>query len=103
MGKYEDLFWKEGWDLVGENNDAVDYLWKRIGLLEMAMGRSFQNFMTEVVDQWLRFSNVFIVKARGNVGPFFAGKLKPADGEEPIIGYYVLPAETVEVFKKQAQ
>jgi len=59
--------------------------------------------MSEVVDQWLRFSNVFIVKARGNVGPFFSGKLRPADGEEPIIGYYVLPTETVEVLRNKTQ
>jgi len=99
MGKYEDLFWKEGWDLVSENNEAVDYLWQRIGLLEMAMGRSFQGFISEAVDQWLRFSNVFIVKARGNIGPFFPGKLRPQKGEDPIIGYYILPTETVEILR----
>jgi hypothetical protein len=97
FGKYNELFWKEGWEIVSENSDAVDYLWQRIDYLEIAMNRPFQEFLIEAIDQLVRFSNVFIVKSRGDIAPFFPGKLRTANDKNPIAGYYVLPTETIEI------
>lgn len=99
ISKYKELFWKEGWQLIGENPDAVNYLWQRIDYMEIAMQRPFQEFLTEVVDQLVRFHNVFIVKARGNLAPYFPGRLVSLDGKDPIIGYYVLPTEQIEILR----
>lgn len=99
FSKYRELIWKEGWDIVGKNDDAVAYLWKRINLMEVAMKRSFYDFLVEVADQLVKFNNVFIVKGRGDLAPFFPGKLYPPRGEKPIVGYYVLPTEKVEILR----
>jgi hypothetical protein len=62
ISKYKDLFWKEGWKIVGENQEAVSYLYQRIDYMEMAMKRPFLDFLIDLSDQLIKFSNVFAVK-----------------------------------------
>ncbi len=90
--KYKDLFWKEGWDVVGENSEAVDYLAQRLDLFEETMARPFNDFLIEVVDQLVKFANCFIVKVRGSLDPYYR-----INDEDSIIGYYVIPAETIKI------
>jgi hypothetical protein len=99
FSKYQELFWKEGFDIVSENPDAVTYIWERIDFMEVAMRRPFQEFLMEVIDQLVKFSNVFIVKARGDLAQFFPGPLHMQEGQKPIIGYYVLPTEQIEILR----
>lgn len=100
--KYKELFWKEGWDIISENPDAVEYLYQRIDFLEEAMGRPFSSLLEEIVDNVVKFSNAFVVEARGNIQPYFPGKLKPSKGKSlPISGYYLIPTETVRIYRNQ--
>ena len=103
FGKYSDLFWKEGWTLTGENIEALDYVWSRIDFMEKTMNQSFEAFLGEVVDQLLKFSNVFIAKARLDVQPYVRGK-RPLPDEEAssmVAGFYIIPTETVRVKRDQ--
>lgn len=102
--KHSELFWKEGWDLVGENPEAVDYLWQRIDYMELSLGKPFQEFLTEVVDQLTKFGNVFIVKARDKKGvldQYFPDRLYTPQGKNPILGYYIIPTEQVEILRNK--
>lgn len=96
VNKYKELMWKEGWDIVSENDDAVAYIKERLDYMELAMGRSFQSLLTDIADQLIKFSNCFIAKARGDLQPFFPERLRKSD-KDPIVGYYIIPAETVEI------
>lgn len=95
--KYKELFWKEGFEIVSENNEAAQYLWQRFDVFEEVMGRPFTDFMKEVVDQLVKFSNVFIVESRKDIRPIFPGQLYPPEGKETICGYYIIPTETVKI------
>lgn len=99
FSKYGELFWKEGWDIVGENPEAVDYLWQRIDYFEIAMNRPFQDFLDSVADNLFKFHNCFIVKSRGDLNEFFPTKLEGLSDKDPVIGYYVLPTEQVEIVR----
>lgn len=99
MSKYKDLFWKEGWEITSENTEAISYLLQRIDFMEIAMKRPFVDFLIEVSDQLFKFSNAFIVKARGDLGEYFPDKLFPMTGELPLIGYYLIPTEQVRIFR----
>ena len=99
MSKYKELFWKEGWQITGENSEAVGYLYKRIDFMEMAMKRPFLDFLIEVSDQLFKFSNAFIVKARGDISEFFPDKLTPIGSTQPIVGYYLIPTEQVRILR----
>lgn len=97
--KYKDLFWKEGWKIVGENQEAVAYLYQRIDYMEMAMKRPFLDFLMDLSDQLIKFGNVFAVKARGDLSEFFPTTLTPINSTQPIVGYYLIPTEQVRILR----
>lgn len=99
FSKYKELFWKEGWEITGENVRAVNYLYHRIDLFEEIMGRSFTDFLTEAVDQFIKFGNVFIAKARGDLTGLVDHRLDASPNEYPICGYYIIPTETVRILR----
>lgn len=99
ISKHKELFWKEGWEIVSENQEAVSYLLQRIDYMEMAMKRPFLDFLIEVSDQLFKFGNAFIVKGRGDIAPFFPLKLKPLNTDYPIAGYYLIPTEQVRILR----
>lgn len=99
MSKYKELFWKEGWEIVSENPEAVSYLYQRIDFMEIAMKRPFLDFLSEVSDQLFKYANAFIVKARGDLTEYFPGKLNPMSGDLPIVGYYLIPTEQVRIYR----
>lgn len=99
--KYKDLFWKEGWKIAGESEEATKYLYQRIDYMEMAMKKPFLDFLVEVSDQLIKFGNVFIVKARGDLNEYFPTKLNPVGDNNamPITGYYLIPTEQVRILR----
>jgi hypothetical protein len=99
INKYKELFWKEGWEIVGENPEAVRYLYQRIDYMEMAMKRPFLDFLIEVSEQIFKFANVFIVKARGDISEYFPSSLEPMGGLQPVVGYYLIPTEQVRILR----
>lgn len=99
INKYKELFWKENWKIVGENPQAVAYLYQRIDFFEMTMKRPFLDFLTELSDQLFKFGNVFIVKARGDISDYFPEKLTPVLADLPLIGYYLIPTEQVRILR----
>jgi hypothetical protein len=99
FSKHQELFWKQGWEIVGENPAAVDYLWQRIDHLEIAMNRPFQEFLEDISDQMIKFSNCFAVKARGDLEEYFPTRLRTVRGSQPLLGFYLIPTETVQVMR----
>jgi hypothetical protein len=99
VGKYKDLFWKEGWQIVGENPAAVEYLYQRIDYMEMAMKRPFLDFLIDLSDQLFKFANVFIVKGRGDLSEYFPSKIEPVNASQPVVGYYLIPTEQTRILR----
>ena len=99
MSKYKDLFWKEGWQIVGENPEAVAYLYQRIDYMEMAMKRPFLDFLIDLSDQLFKFANVFIVKARADLSEYFPSQLTPVSSTQPVVGYYLIPTEQTRILR----
>ena len=99
MAKYQDLFWKEGWQIVGENPEAVAYLYQRIDYMEMAMRRPFLDFLIDLSDQLFKFSNVFIVKARADLAEYFPKALEAVGAAQPVVGYYLIPTEQARILR----
>lgn len=99
FAKYRELMWKEGWTINSENDEAVKYLFERIEFMEAAMRRPFNNFMADVADQLVKYGNAFVVKARGDLSPYYPRKLYTADDQNPILGYYMIPTQQVEILR----
>jgi len=97
ISKYKELIWKEGWEIISENVEAVDYLYQRIDYMELIMERPFNEFLVETMDQLIKFHNVFIGISRGDIRPLFPGNLKPEAGKDTVSGFYLIPTEQVEI------
>ena len=99
LNKYKELFWKENWKIVGENPEAVSYLYQRIDFMEMAMKRPFLDFLTEITEHLFKYANVFIVKARGDISEYFPSSIQGINGDMPVVGYYLIPTEQVRILR----
>lgn len=98
FNKYRELMWMNGWDLVSSSPDAVEYLYQRIEFMQIAMKQPFQQFLETAVDQLVKFHNCFIVKSRGDLAPYFPGRIKAVGSNDfPVIGYEIVPAETMRI------
>ena len=99
LNKYKELFWKENWSIVGENQEAVSYLYQRIDYMEMAMKRPFLDFLIEITEHLFKYANVFIVKARGDISEYFPSQIQGVNSELPVVGYYLIPTEQVRILR----
>jgi len=99
VSKYKELFWKEGWQIVGENPEAVAYLYRRIDYMEIAMKRPFSEFLNELSDQLIKYANVFIVKARADINEYFPDNISPINASNPVAGYYLIPTEQTYILR----
>lgn len=97
LNKYRELLWKNGWDIVSDNPEAVEYLYERLAVMELAMRQPFSELLTEAGDQLVKFGNLFLAKARADVNEYYPRNLQQMAGRGQVAGYYVLPAETMEV------
>jgi hypothetical protein len=101
FAKYKELIWKEGWELTAENPDVMEYLHQRFDIMEIMMRRPIQDVFIDVGDQIVKFANAFLAKSRGDVTPFVNVSLTPISGKDVISGYYVVPAETMQISRDQ--
>ena len=99
LNKYKELFWKENWSIVGENQEAVSYLYQRIDYMEMAMKRPFLDFLIEITEHLFKYANVFVVKARGDISEYFPSQIQGVNAELPVVGYYLIPTEQVRILR----
>ncbi len=97
LSKYRELLWKNGWDITGDNYEAVEYLYRRLDFIQLTMGKSFNELLVELGEELVKFNNAFLVKARGDVAPYFPEPLHPINERGPIAGFYLIPAQTVEI------
>lgn len=99
VDKHSALMFKNGWELVGKDDGAVEYVWTRLKLMAEATGQSVDAFLQEVADNYIQLGNAFIVKARakGSAGLPSGVTAVGYSGKQPIAGYFVLPAQQVTI------
>ena len=62
--KYSCMFFKAGWNLKAENQEAVDYINKRFKMMTICTGKPIEMLFQETTDDLNRYSNAFWVKMR---------------------------------------
>jgi len=97
--KYVDYMFKAGFDIVGKNTKAVEYIKLRLAAMSVAIDKSLDEFLIEIAEDLVRFHNVFIVKARAtNTYQYPKGiTVKPVLSNRPVAGYFLLPVSTVRI------
>lgn len=98
LDKYTEMIFKAGWDFVGKNPAAVDYVRMRFKLMAEATQIPTQQLFLEVVEDLVKYSNVIIAKARAKDQLPFQGLQVMGVGENmPVAGYFPLNVSTMSV------
>lgn len=99
IDKYAGLMFKQGWDFNGKNEAAVEYVWTRFKLMAEATGKSTDSLFSELAFDYILYGNAYLVKARAKGSQAGATGVNAVgySGKQPIAGYFLLPAATVQV------
>ena len=69
LDKYIELMFKAGWKIKYKNDKVKEYMRKRLILLSEAMGEPIDQFWKDISEDLVKYSNVFLVKARQDPHP----------------------------------
>lgn len=84
-----------GWEFVGNDEEVLSYLKRRLKEIELVSGQPFDLLMSSLAHDLIRYSNHAWVKVR-NVDASSAKKRTVNNKElDPVAGYFVLPFETL--------
>ena len=84
-----------GWEFVGNDEEVLKYLKKRLKEIELVSGQPFDLLMSSLAHDLIRYSNHAWVKVR-NVDASTASTRTINNKEvDPVAGYFVLPFETL--------
>lgn len=98
VDKHSALMFKNGWELSGKNDQAVQYVWTRLKLMAEATGQSIDALLQELTDNLILYGNAYSVKARAKTGSLPSGVTATGySSNKPIAGYFSLPAQQVTI------
>lgn len=99
VDKHVDFAFKAGWDLVGSNADAVEYVNSRFRAMELAMGKPIDVFLKETYKQLKLYGNAFIQKNWAKNNYVYPGGLvvNPGMYRRTIVGYEILPVDSITI------
>ncbi|MFW6029010.1 MAG: LAGLIDADG family homing endonuclease [Halanaerobiales bacterium] len=100
LDRYIELMFKAGWKIRYQDPRVKEYLNKRLVMLQDAMGQPFSHFLKEISDDLVKYSNVFMVKARQDPTkmPNMPGvSIRPIGKNKPIAAYFRLPPQTMQI------
>ncbi len=102
IDKYIELMFKAGWDFVGKNSNAVEYVRMRFKLMAEASQIPTQQLFIEVAEDLVKYHNVFIAKKRDADPIYFGGLAVVGVGDrDPVAAYFPLNVSTMQVQRDQ--
>lgn len=98
FSKLHQLMFKEGWFLSSKNEQALDYLYRRLDIISEATGITTQALFSEIGFNLVKYHNAFVVKARDKDALAPVGyRIAPILGKQPVAGYFLAPVSTIEI------
>lgn len=95
--KHETLMMKEGYDFMGRNPEAVNYIYKRVREAEIATSRTFFDTLRQLAHDLIWYSNAFLVLVRSD--KHSSGNMRSEFGVpmHPIVGWFVADPTSMKV------
>ena len=97
VDKYVDQIFKEGYTFYGNNVQIVEYLKNRFAYMAEATGIPTDELFIEIAEDFVKFGNTMIVKARGNDPNTLpqGAALRGMYSGDPVVGYFIVDPETM--------
>lgn len=103
VDKYIEMMFKSGWDIVGKNQQAVDYIRLRLKLMAEMTEIPTDQLFIEIAEDLVKYSNVIVVKARDKQGLLSGSNIgvniQGLGGLEPVAGYFPINVTTIAVLR----
>lgn len=84
-----------GWEIVGNNREALSYIKRRMKEIELVSGTPLDLLIGDLAHDLARYSNCIWVKARNKNASTGKVRKQNAKEVEPVAGYFILPFETL--------
>lgn len=99
VDKFVDQIFKEGFDFYGKDESAVAYVTQRLQYMAEATDMPLEQFLTEITEDVVKYSNSITVKSRTNDPNAFPPgmTLTGVNGKDPVAGYFSLNPTTMKV------
>jgi hypothetical protein len=103
IDKYIEMMFKAGWDFVGKNQAAVDYIRMRFKLIAEMTEIPTDQLFVEIAEDLVKYSNVTVLKSRdkGNLlgGTKTGINVQGLGGQPPVVGYFPANVTTMSVLR----
>ena len=105
IGRRVSLAFRAGYEIIGERQEDIDYIHRRMQTMEFVMTHgnqlvTFNGFLRSMYHNWLLVHNVFLQKIRDTKG---SGGAKKDGGKIPVAGYVFIPAHTIVPYLKHGK
>ena len=103
IDKYINLMFKEGWNLVGKNEKAINYVKSRLSLMALATGVPVEQFFIGIAEDLVKYANVFLAKARVRGGFNLNGvRASPVNKKGAVGAYFRMHPSTVTINRDES-
>jgi hypothetical protein len=102
IDKYIDFIFKAGWDIIGKNQNSVDYIKLRLAAMAEATKTPTKQLFIEMAEDLVLYHNVFVVKARASGSYTLPQGINATGlgGGKPVVGYFTLPVTTITIARQ---
>lgn len=95
--KYSQLIYKAGYNIVGQNDSAVEYVESRFRLMSFMTGTPIDIVLQQVADDLVAYSNAFLIKSRVDMTNIGGLQAKGLYDTKPVGGYFRVDPSTMQI------
>lgn len=97
VNKYSQLVYKAGYNIVGQNDSAVEYIESRFRLMSFMTGTPFDIVLQQVADDLVAYSNAFLIKSRVDMTNIGGLQAKGLYDTKPVGGYFRVDPSSMQI------
>lgn len=97
INKYAQLVYKAGYNIVGQNDSAVEYIESRFRLMSFMTGTPIDITLQQVADDLVAYSNAFLIKSRVDMTNIGGLQAKGLYDTKPVGGYFRVDPTTMQI------
>lgn len=97
VNKYSQLIYKAGYNIVGQNDSAVEYISSRFRLMSFMTGTPIDIVLQQVADDLVAYSNAFLIKSRVDMTNIGGLQAKGLYDTKPVGGYFRVDPSTIKI------
>lgn len=88
LSKYKSLLFKAGYQLKGENDEAIDYIKKRFKIFSITCGKPIDILFQEIGNDLVTYGNAFVIKSRSDKLDLPGVKASGIFDDRVVTGYF---------------